>query len=319
MADVRSLLRSERASRRINHPHATYSTTGTLVCLVCHIQLKSDSLWKSHLKSADHAMRLQRVREGTLGRPPGAPAPTGSANGTKKRKADGDELERPDRKKTRPVIEGVPADFFQDSKEIKNGGEIQEERVESETAREDLLKPTEAQTSDAHARGLPSNFFDASTKGVPSAVTTVDEDEWAAFERDVATPPPEASLPSALTATATISAAPLSAAELAARTTAEASTQKKELKEAELEGEKEDAARQLEDEFDQMEELENRVRRLRAKREELRQKREGGGATAQMDTTNARADNAVDNEEGTDDDDDDDDIEVGWGAFSVRQ
>src|SRR5579871_6145986 len=75
MADVRSLLRNERNARRISHPHATYSTTGTLVCLVCHIQLKSESLWNGHLRSAQHAMRLQRIRDGTLGRPPGAPAP----------------------------------------------------------------------------------------------------------------------------------------------------------------------------------------------------------------------------------------------------
>ena len=113
----------------------------------------------------------------------------------------------------------------------------------------------------------------------PSAPATqpptasVDEDEWAAFERDVATPPPDPSAPSSLTSAATISAAPMTAAELAAQSREQASLQGRERREAEMEGEKEDAARALEDEFDEMEGLEERVRRLREKREDLRLRR----------------------------------------------
>src|SRR5271156_4092529 len=96
MADVRSLLRNERNARRISHPHATYSTTGTLVCLVCHIQLKSESLWNGHLRSTQHAMRLQRIRDGTLGRPPGAPAPESEQqNQDQENEADSSELADP--------------------------------------------------------------------------------------------------------------------------------------------------------------------------------------------------------------------------------
>ncbi len=312
MADVRSLLRSERASRRIHHPQATYSTTGTLVCLVCHIQLKSESLWDSHLKSAQHAMRLQRIRDGTLGRPPGAPAPTSATNGSKKRKADDEEGSG--RKKSKPAIEGVPEGFFDTSEEIASGEGVEDEMVKKDMAEEHSSEAFKPQTTDVQAIGLPVGFFDLSTKGAPSTNRTVDEDEWAAFERDVATPPPEASVPSALKAAATISAAPLSAAELAARTTAEASTQKKELKEAELEGEKEDAARQLEDEFDQMEELEARVRRLRTKREELRYRRENGVVT-QMDINGVNG-TSIDDAEGSDDDEDGD--EDGWDNWRLR-
>ncbi|KAI9873535.1 MAG: hypothetical protein M1830_000303 [Pleopsidium flavum] len=310
MADVRALLRSERACRRINHPQATYSTTGTLVCLVCHIQLKSESLWDSHLKSAQHAMRLQRIRDGTLGRPPGAPAPTSAANGSKKRKADDEE--GTGRKKSKPAMEGVPEGFFDTTEEIGNGNGVGEDVVEKDMFGERPSRVSKPQNTDAQAPGLPVGFFDPSTKGAPSANTIVDEDEWAAFERDVASPLPAASVPSALKAAATISAAPLSAAELAARTTAEASIQKKELKEEELEGEREDAARQLEEEFDQMEELESRVRRLRAKREELRHRSENVEIT-QMDINGTAA---IDDVEGSDDDLDGD--EDGWDNWRHR-
>lgn len=318
MVDVRSLLRSERASRRIQHVHASYSTTGALSCLVCHIQVKSESLWDLHVKSAAHVKHLQRLGNGKLERPPEAPPPTSITNGGRKRKADSDEEEEQERKKARPAVEGVPADFFDGGKEPETYEAMEDTKEPRVMVQEKAPETAETQSPKLQAAGLPPGFFDASTKGAASANPTVDEDEWAAFERDVATLPAETSIPSALTAAATITAAPLSAAELAARTTADASTQKKELKEAEVEGEKEDAARQLEDEFDQMEELENRVKRLRAKREELRQKRDGS-ATMPMDTIDVGTKVALnDDERATDDDDDDDDVEDGWEDWRLR-
>lgn len=101
---------------------------------------------------------------------------------------------------------------------------------------------------------------------------TVNEDEWAAFEREVAAPTRQPQAPAAVAAAATISAAPVSAEELATHQEREkmSTTQ---VREAELEGDREDAARFMEDEFDEMDQLEERVRRLKQKREELRMKR----------------------------------------------
>lgn len=323
MADVRSLLRSERASRRIQHVHASYSTSGALVCLVCHITLKAESLWELHLKSTDHVKRLHRLRDGKLENPPEAPPPTSITNGGRKRKAGSEEELGQERKKAKPAVEGVPADFFDGGREPAKPEASEDTKEERVAVQEEASGTAETQLAKPQAAGLPPGFFDASSKGAASATTAVDEDEWAAFERDVATLPAETFVPSALTAAATITAAPLSAAELAARSTAEASTQK-ELKEAELEGEREDAARQLEDEFDQMEELEDRVRRLRAKREELRQKREGS-AMMQMDTNGGRAgvvlnddERATENAGEDEDDDDDDDVEDEWEEWRLR-
>ena len=305
MADVRSMLRSERIARRLNHPHLAYSTTNTLVCLVCHIQLKSEALWHKHLESNQHAMRLQRIRDNALGRPPGAPPPTedtedqlpDSTNGSKKRKADG--MNGVTRKKAKPA-NGVPSGFF-----------------DEEALYQDQSSDSEPQQgTKVHLRQLSDSLPSASTKQSPSIqnqnptppttadAATVDEDEWAAFERDVATPPPE---PSALTAAATISAAPMSAAELAAQSREQANLQKRSLREAEIEGEKEDAALRMEEELDEMAGFDERVKRLREKREKLRL------TNASLNRIERRRDDDTSGgEEGDDeheDEDDDDDAD----------
>ena len=98
----------------------------------------------------------------------------------------------------------------------------------------------------------------------------VNEDEWEAFEREVASLPLQQNgTVAAVSSAATIEAKPLSAEEIAAQAREEQSRQR-EMKEAEMEEEKEDATRKLEDELDEMEELELRVKRLRDKREAIR-------------------------------------------------
>ncbi|MCJ1316281.1 hypothetical protein MMC15_001602 [Xylographa vitiligo] len=277
MADVRTLLRNERASRRINHPQASYSSAGTLSCRTCQIPLKSESLWDLHVKSAPHLKRLKQIAEGA----------THGAMTSRKRKAEDGNSDEDLRKRSK-ARNGVPEGFFDEGVQVDEVEETQNGPVEAPLATPALTTntdepipsiPVESKVPDPD---LPPGFFDDSTPtGLPASaadITTpaVDESEWAAFEADVArlaAPPPQ---PSALTAEATISAAPVTAAEIAARSREEASIQAKERREAELEGEKEDASRRLEEEFDEMEELELRVRRLREKREEIRRRREEG-------------------------------------------
>ncbi|KAM7200006.1 hypothetical protein V8F33_004180 [Rhypophila sp. PSN 637] len=59
MADVRALLRQQRESRRIEHPHAAYSDAGKLLCTVCHEHIKTEALWDGHLRSVGHRQKLQ--------------------------------------------------------------------------------------------------------------------------------------------------------------------------------------------------------------------------------------------------------------------
>lgn len=322
MADVRSLLRNERAARQISHPHATYSTTGTLVCLVCHIQLKSESLWNGHLRSPQHAMRLQRIRDGTLGRPPGAPAPdtpqdgeedleetaTDVTNGqstaiplqevrSKKRKADDGDEEDSIRKRSKAGE--IPDDFFDEGVTQEIGvsapvGGGQETKLPSRPATPLKTPPLNAP---------------------PDKLPAVDEDEWAAFEADIAaSTAAEAAL---LAEEAVISAPAMSAADIAAKSREEESAQRKERQEAEMEGEKEDAARKLEEEFEEMAELEERIKKLKEKREALRVKGDAQHTTLPSVTKPpVMAANGVNDEEDDDDDDEEDDDD--WDGFRLK-
>lgn len=298
MTDVRSLLRNERASRRIVHPQATYSTTGTLVCLVCHIQLKAESQWEKHLLSAQHAMRLQRIRDGTLGRPPGAPPPpveeSLNGGGNKKRKADDGE-ERAKKRRVQFEQQIVPEEPVQGDSDAATaaaaaqdsgqGGCPDGEGLLIETANliphprpEPFKVPPTTPSNDALTTKNTGSGTDLPTTS--NNHQTIDEDEWAAFEREVATPPPTTT--SLLMSEATISAAPLSAAEIAAQEREQANVQKRERMEAVVEGEREDAARRLEDEFEEMAGLEEKVRRLREQREQLRKEIKRGDEDARM-------------------------------------
>jgi zinc finger protein 830 len=333
MADVRSLLRNERNARRISHPHATYSTTGTLVCLVCHIQLKSESLWNGHLRSAQHAMRLQRIRDGTLGRPPGAPAPesqqvdheeeedaedsepakttSNQTNGisvakSNKRKADDGE----ERVRKRSRADGLPEGFFDE------GAPNDSETTPPQTSKTSSISGQEIQLPSRPATPLKA----PEVTMVPKPAM-VDEDEWAAFEADIAAA--EASA----VENVVISAPAMSAAELVAKSKEEEIAQKKERQEAELEGDKEDAARKLEDEFEEMEALEERIRKLKEKREALRLKASGSKTAVstlpqeapppKLDAAgiNGKPEDGDDDDEDEDEDEDDDDD---WDGFRLK-
>ena len=316
MADVRSLLRNERAQRRINHPHASYSATGTLECSVCHLPLKSDvEVWEKHLKSPQHAMRQERLRLSTSQRPRSTNLPERAdqassrevSAGSKKRKADDDDDDS--RKRTRPVVD-VPRDFFDEQTETeKMSSKPVVEEANLANGRGDAVtkSPQGSVRANGDAPILSSN--PPTNLPIQSPTAPIDEDEWAAFERDVATPPPDPFAPSALTASASISAAPMTAAELAAQSREQASLQARENREAEVEGEKEDAARALEEEFDEMEQLEERVRRLREKREELRRKRVNEAEEDEKTEIDRTPSADLEESEGSEDEDD------GWSLW----
>ena len=322
MADVRSLLKNERASRRISHPQAVYTIAGTLSCSVCHVQLKSESLWDLHTSSAPHIKHLKKAQEGIANR----------TVASRKRKADSND-EEDLRKRPKPASQLLDNHVDQGNNEV----ELDVERIDLDealvtlptTVGRDEHEPKSKHIQSGANPGLPAGLFDPSVKGAPPSASTqpanlaIDEDEWAAFERDVATPPPEASAVAVLTAAATITAAPLTAAEIAAKSREEASVQAKEQREAELEGEKEDAARRLEEEFDDMEELEERVRRLREKREEIRrgkEAREATGNTHGKEGVVAVEKSGIRDTTGEiieDEEEDEDDDEQGWDGWGI--
>jgi zinc finger protein 830 len=274
MADVRSMLRAERASRRITHPHASYTGDGKLLCNLCEALVKSEAAWQGHLHSTAHTLRLERAEEAAATRPANNDA-TG-----KKRKADSLEASptREERKRARP-------------------SEVVDE------AEDAAAQPAPAASRDETAQG----------HGQPTAEEgDVNEEELAAFERELAAMEAEAraqeqsTAASALSAQATISAAPMTAEELAAQAREEQSSQRGK-RDAEIEDEKEDAERLLEEEFAEMETLEERVKRLRERREALRT-----GAASGNDVVE-EAEGAVEEDE----EDDDDEYDDNW-AFGAR-
>ncbi|KAL8947508.1 MAG: hypothetical protein Q9183_007780, partial [Haloplaca sp. 2 TL-2023] len=98
MASVRSMLRTERATRRITHPHLTYSTAGTLICLICHVQVKTEALWNKHLNTSQHAANLHKASENRDHQAVSA-EDADRVNGSKKRKANDDSSEDEDTRK----------------------------------------------------------------------------------------------------------------------------------------------------------------------------------------------------------------------------
>lgn len=312
-ADVRSLLRSELSSRRIKHPHVSYSSSGLALCNICNLSLRSDSLWDPHQRSKAHKVNLQKLQGGT--------ASNGQAG--KKRKVESEDSEDEGRKKVKAVLEApeslkAPEQDVAASAVAANGFTAAElERRSPSTVYGKEESPLES---------VPVSVPPDPPKGPDQPATTplepVDEDEWAAFEREVALPTHQAAS-ALLNSSATITAAPVSAAELAA--VKQSADQRRTRKEEEIEGEKEDAARQLEEEFDQMEELEDRVKRMRDRVEGIRRRRSTVGEGGE---TEARpvilVENIAENEQGNaiedqeEDSDGDDEEEDEWDGWRFR-
>jgi len=125
---------------------------------------------------------------------------------------------------------------------------------------------------------LPADFFGA---GSAAASTSAEPDldaEWARFEAEVVAE----SAPVAVPSHAVISAAPVAAGAVAGEVADAAA--KPTVDEEGRDGEEEEAQERLLDEFDEMEGLEARVRRLKERREALRHAagREGGSVRLEM-------------------------------------
>ncbi|RYP71186.1 hypothetical protein DL771_004986 [Monosporascus sp. 5C6A] len=123
----------------------------------------------------------------------------------------------------------------------------------------------------------------APTSAPPATTTTtsaVDEAEWAAFEAEIAAAdvPAAPNGPRAYDEAAAVISAPALTAEQAKSLEEENERRRTQLLDTAIADEREDAAASLLAEFEEMEELEGRVRRLKERREELRKAGAGGAA-----------------------------------------
>ncbi|KAI2780416.1 hypothetical protein F4815DRAFT_149566 [Daldinia loculata] len=198
--------------------------------------------------------------------------------------------------------------------------------------------------SETTSTSTPSNLpISTQSLSVPSSTTTstttttappqaqpsngaVDEAEWAAFEAELAAEPTPTSGPQGYSADATISAPAMTAAQIAAKSQEEENERRKHFVDAQIADEREDATRALEAEFEEMEELEGRVRRLKERREQLRKGsvanlRSAAAADDDVVMAKSPADGKENNDSGIpeeDEDEEDDDEDDDWVAFRLR-
>ncbi|KAG9232332.1 hypothetical protein BJ875DRAFT_380922 [Amylocarpus encephaloides] len=237
-----------------------------------------------HVQKAQEAHEAQ---ESESQEPQPEAHPVAENNNKKKRKADS-EGEDAIHKRTRGA-NGLPEDFFDHGGkplDLSSSNPLNEIRIPSRPATPLKLSPS-----------------DPMVPAIPKIAQTVDESEWAAFEADIAAA--EVSEVDAVV----ISAKPMTTAELAAQSVKDSNRQRKEKAEAEIEGDKEDAARKMEDELEEMEGLEERVRKLRERREALRKKES-------MISIPKTEDVKMDTEEEDEDDDEEDDDD--WDGFRMK-
>ncbi|KXX83033.1 hypothetical protein MMYC01_200472 [Madurella mycetomatis] len=380
MADVRALLRQQRAARRIEHPHAAYSDAGKLLCTVCREHVKTESLWDGHLRSTGHRQRLQSLHKASSNNGTNGYAGfvgedldrNGNLAPSNKRKlVDADEEtdghageDTVRRKRSRAELEATDQGQEGTSKKDDRG-----------KASKPLTPPLTRRTSGTPSMGVemqipsrpatpgPSGTPMATTPKVPvgrpslisdepqqqrkdstslasadaqlqpadqmSAAAPVNEDEWAAFEAELihgtagksSTKPAAAA---ALDSGAVISAPVMSAAEIAAKSEEEESAKRRALVDIQIEDEKEEATRALETEFEVMEELEARARKLRERREALRLQGGGGVAVPSIGTTEGAGKGVSPGKENAavleddDEDENEDEEEDDWDGFRFR-
>ncbi|PHH78389.1 hypothetical protein CDD80_6946 [Ophiocordyceps camponoti-rufipedis] len=347
MADARSLLRQQRAARRIQHPHAAYSEAGKLLCTLCRQQVKAEGLWEKHLLSDGHKERVLRVREGeekdvvvVV-----AAATATASNPTLKRRLDqSDALDDNEddqdnhpaedtlrRKRSKmdvvsPVdalrssVASPPSLTRRHSTTPSQGVELQ---IPSRPA-----TPSHRDTPSSTASGAAAPRRRAGSNLTPTAAPQVDESEWAAFEADVAVDAAQYDQDAVISAPAMT--ADESAAAAAAAASGNLNNEGKTKADADIEDEREEAARAMEDELQDMHELEERVKRLKEKRDALRKRSDSQAKDqpapdrpmhehgAGTDDDGSRRGDVVSQSNGTleeDDDEDDDDDDDDWDGF----
>jgi zinc finger protein 830 len=281
--DPRALLRAARKERRVTHPHASYTSTGNLLCNLCECPIKSEASWAAHLHSTGHTLRLSREQDAAIAR-------NADVGNGKKRKAGG------------------PAD---------GEGSDGEERKRMKGPDAPTLQNTIVGASAPAPIPAPAPAPKQSAKDAQADLDALEAD-LAALERE--------SRANAAIASNTISAPALSAEDIAAQAREELSAQRGR-RDIEQEEEREEAARALEEEFAEMQTLENRVKKLREKREMLRAgtaELPSQGANLEIQDGGGAEDAAVvdpvveDAGDGEDDDDDDDDEEFDDWTFGAR-
>ncbi|KAJ9619871.1 hypothetical protein H2203_008144 [Taxawa tesnikishii (nom. ined.)] len=176
MADIRSLLRSERASRRITAPGASYTESGKLFCSFCNAQIKTESLWDNHIRTPQHAQRALHASKSSRNPAQG-----------KKRKADDDATGADgEENEAKGPLASCPRDS---STTMRRRGTVDVDLAGP------TLPPTGEEEEEEEDASTPSQPQPQPAQPTPAPAPQADDDLFAAFERDIARPAPPPHLP----------------------------------------------------------------------------------------------------------------------------
>lgn len=176
MADARSLLRQQRAARRIDHPHATYSDSGKLACTVCHEPIKSEAQWEGHTRGVGHRQKLlayQKSREPQQQEQTQPPSHTSSTIG-------GASASKPKSKNTisdadllAQIIAGSVSDLGsgQKRKHDEAGSDVEVDDAETE---EEAMRKKRSKTTDIDSPTTSKTAAAAANNGRDDSVTDKD-------------------------------------------------------------------------------------------------------------------------------------------------
>ncbi|OBZ72663.1 hypothetical protein A0H81_07474 [Grifola frondosa] len=114
MADVRALLKAKRQEIRINHPLASYTSSGQLRCIACSTIIKQSSSWEGHVGSKAHRTNAARLRQEERLREQQQREEEERAQKRKAADVDIDMDDEPSHAAHPPKPSGLPADFFSD-------------------------------------------------------------------------------------------------------------------------------------------------------------------------------------------------------------
>ncbi|EPS35116.1 hypothetical protein H072_11496 [Dactylellina haptotyla CBS 200.50] len=282
--DPRKLLAASRKSRRIASPYASYSLAGALFCNICsNTPIKSESLWDAHAASVQHKANVAR-KGGIVG---AASTPTTKSHKRPAESPTQDARSRDDQtagskrlKTARADVKNLalPVGFFDDSDDeeeeeaVVSTGEVIEPYDEASKSTPQQPAATAAATANSK---LPADFFSSTSNTTSKPPDTQQDDdlddEWAAFQADIAETEEAETTNAALNPPShTISAPALSAADIQQQQAeAEDSLNSRNTRTI-AEEEMEDARAAMADFFDEQSSLEERVQRLKERREMLR-------------------------------------------------
>lgn len=170
MSDVRALLKAKRQEARVNHPLASYSSTGQLRCIACGTVVKQAAAWNGHVGSKAHRTNAAKLREAEQAR-----------------QLQEEEEERRQAKRKSEALES-------DDEDVEMSLDTKKRRVDPEDEEEN--------ESARNPAGFPADFFSDPSKAPPplsdeeeegqdemAAQPAIVDDEWVRFQQAVLNAP----------------------------------------------------------------------------------------------------------------------------------